>query len=168
LIINFNSGVSPPLKPQEANMNLVDTIHRLAGKRDELAPMLHALVEDGLNLLVLTSTALRQGEDGSLQSILCPNLNKATSNRKAKEMHDKLSKAASIRSSGSGVSTKYLATYLAGEWSTFLEVRKSYDLLGTKGKDSMLLVNDPEWEQFWRAANTVSSSDELMNLTHKH
>ena len=143
-------------------MNLVETIHRLAGKRDELATILHAAVEDGLNLLVLASTALKESEGGSLQSILYPNLTKATSNRKAKEMHDKLSKATSIRSSGSGVSTRYLATYLAGEWQTFLEVREVYDLLGSKGKDSMLLVNDPEWERFWKTANTVDTADELI------
>ena len=147
---------------------IVNTIHRLASKRDELAPILHAAVEDGLNMLVLASTILKQKGDGSLQSILCPNTTKASSSRKAKEMHDKLSKAASIRSSGSGVSTRYLATYLAGEWPTFLEVRKSYDLLGSEGRDSLLLVDDAEWEQFWRAAQTASSSNELMSLTHAH
>ena len=147
-------------------MNLVDTIHRFAGKRDELAPILHAAVEDSLNLLVLVSTLLKQKGDGSLESILCPNLTKATSNRKAKEMHDKLSKATSVRSSGSGVSIRYIATYITGEWPTFLEVRNSYDLLGSKGEDSLLLVNDPEWEQFWRAAQTAKTPGELISSAY--
>ena len=145
---------------------IANTIHRLANKRDELATILHAAVEDGLNLLVLASTALKQSEGGSLQSILYPNLTKATSNRKAKEMHDKLSKATSVRSSGSGVSIRYIATYITGEWDTFLEVRKSYDLLGLKGRDSLLLVNDPEWEQFWRRANTADTADELISSVY--
>lgn len=147
-------------------MNLVETIHRLAGKRDEIAPILHAAVEDGLNLLVLASTALKQSGNGSIESILCPNLTKATSNRKAKEMHNKLSKATSVRSSGSGVSIRYIATYITGEWPTFLEVRNSYDLLGSKGEDSLLLVNDPEWEQFWRAATVATTPDELISSVY--
>lgn len=145
---------------------IVNTIHRLANRRDELATILHATVEDGLNLLVLASTVLKQRGDGSLQSILCPNLTKATSNRKAKEMHDKLSKATSVRSSGSGVSIRYIATYITGEWPTFLQVRKSYDLLGSKGEDSLLLVNDPEWEQFWRAATVATTPDELISSAY--
>ena len=148
-------------------MNFVNTIHRLASRRDELATILHAAVEDGLNLLVLASTALKQKGDGSLESILCPNLTKATLNRKAKEMHDKLSKATSVRSSGSGVSIRYIATYITGDWPTFLEVREVYDLLGSKGKDSLLLVNDPEWEQFWRTAVKAENSQELFSFVHQ-
>lgn len=146
-------------------MNL-DTIHRLASRRDELATILHATVEDGLNMLVLASTVLKQKGGGSLQNTLCPNLTKATQESAAKEMHDKLSNATSVRSSGSGMSIRCIATYITEKWDTFQKVRESYDLLGSKGKDSMLLTNDPEWEQFWRTAQTANTADELISSVY--